>query len=97
MPEGPEIRRAADRIGKALVGKVIEDGQWPYPSLEHAKELILGHEVLNVTSRAKAMLIRFSLLRLTNATQFPSGEKAAASVLAVPSRRRASRSSRLRT
>jgi endonuclease-8 len=60
MPEGPEIRRAADRIGKALVGKVIEDGQWPYPSLEHAKELILGHEVLSVTSRAKAMLIRFS-------------------------------------
>ena len=24
MPEGPEIRRAADRIGKALVGKVVE-------------------------------------------------------------------------
>ncbi|RJU97995.1 MAG: endonuclease VIII [Candidatus Poseidoniales archaeon] len=60
MPEGPEIRRAADRIGKALVGKVVLDGQWPFPSLNQADELILGHEVLSVTSRAKAMLIRFS-------------------------------------
>ena len=60
MPEGPEIRRAADRIGKALVGKVVLDGHWPFPSLNQADELILGHEVLSVTSRAKAMLIRFS-------------------------------------
>jgi len=60
VPEGPEIRRAADRIGKALVGKIIEEGQWPYPALSNAEDLILGHEVLSVTSRAKAMLIRFS-------------------------------------
>ena len=60
MPEGPEIRRAADKIGKALVGKVIEDGEWPFPTLTQAQDLILGHEVLSVTSRAKAMLIRFS-------------------------------------
>jgi len=60
MPEGPEIRLAADKIGKALVGKVIEDGEWPFPSLAQAGSLILGHEVLSVTSRAKAMLIRFS-------------------------------------
>ena len=60
MPEGPEIRRAADRIGKALVGKIIEGGNWPFPSLQQADSLILGHEVLSVTSRAKAMLIRFS-------------------------------------
>lgn len=60
MPEGPEIRRAADRIGKALVGKIVEDGQWPFRTLTNADDLILGHEVLSVTSRAKAMLIRFS-------------------------------------
>ena len=60
MPEGPEIRRAADRIGKALVGKIVESGSWPFPSLQQADSLILGHEVLSVTSRAKAMLIRFS-------------------------------------
>jgi len=60
MPEGPEIKRAADRIAKALVGKVIDDGRWPFPGLSQATDLILGHEVLSVTSRAKAMLIRFS-------------------------------------
>lgn len=60
MPEGPEIRRAADRISKALVGKVIQDGQWPFHTLHQAQDFILGHEVLSVTSRAKAMLIRFS-------------------------------------
>ena len=60
MPEGPEIRRAADRIGKALVGKIVDDGEWPFQTLHQANELILGHEVLSVTSRAKAMLIRFS-------------------------------------
>ena len=60
MPEGPEIRRAADRIGKALIGKTIQSGQWPYPSLVDRTDLIEGHEVLSVTSRGKAMLIRFS-------------------------------------
>lgn len=60
VPEGPEIRRAADRIGKALVGNIIEEGSWPFHTLNEATDLILGHEVLSVTSRAKAMLIRFS-------------------------------------
>lgn len=60
MPEGPEIRRAADRIGKALVGKTIQAGQWPYHTLEGRRGLIEGHDVLSVTSRGKAMLIRFS-------------------------------------
>ena len=60
MPEGPEIRRAADRIGKALIGKTIQSGQWPYPTLIDQSDLIEGHEVLSVTSRGKAMLIRFS-------------------------------------
>ena len=60
MPEGPEIRRAADRIGKALVGNIISSGQWPYPTLAGRTHLIEGHEVLSVTSRGKAMLIRFS-------------------------------------
>ena len=59
MPEGPEIRRAADRIGKALIGKEIIGGNWPYPSLADRTHLIEGHHVVNVTSRGKAMLIRF--------------------------------------
>ena len=55
MPEGPEIRRAADRIGKALVGKEIIGGNWPYPSLADRTHLIEGHHVVRVKSRCKAM------------------------------------------
>ena len=59
MPEGPEIRRAADRIGKALTGKEIVAGNWPYGSLVDRTHLIEGQHVIDVTSRGKAMLIRF--------------------------------------
>lgn len=60
MPEGPEIRRAADRIGKAMIGKIIEDGQWPFPTISDKTHLLRGQEVLDVTSRGKAMLIRLA-------------------------------------
>ena len=30
MPEGPEIKRAADRISKALIGKEIISGELNY-------------------------------------------------------------------
>ena len=59
MPEGPEIRRAADRIGKALIGKEILSGNWPYAALVDRSHLIKGQHVIDVTSRGKAMLIRF--------------------------------------
>jgi len=58
VPEGPEIRRAADRIGKALVGRTVIDGQWPFPTLSDKAHLLLNHEVIEVTSKGKAMLIR---------------------------------------
>ena len=58
MPEGPEIRRAADRIGKALVGRTVVDGRWPFPTLSDKTHLLLNQEVLEVTSKGKAMLIR---------------------------------------
>lgn len=60
MPEGPEIRRAADRIGKAMIGKIILDGRWPFPTISDKSHLIKGQEVVDVTSRGKAMLIRLS-------------------------------------
>ena len=58
MPEGPEIRRAADRIGKALVGRTVVDGRWPFPTLSDKTHLLLNQEVIEVTSKGKAMLIR---------------------------------------
>ena len=59
MPEGPEIRRAADRIGKALIGRRIESAKLPYATFLGREHLIDGQTVVEVTSRAKAMLIRF--------------------------------------
>ena len=44
------VKRSLERRSREVV----------FPSLQQADSLILGHEVLSVTSRAKAMLIRFS-------------------------------------
>ena len=59
MPEGPEIRRAADRLGKALIGKKIEQCRLPYGTFTGREHLIEEQMVIDVTSQAKAMLIRF--------------------------------------
>ncbi|DAC30757.1 MAG TPA: endonuclease VIII, partial [Candidatus Poseidoniaceae archaeon] len=59
MPEGPEIRRAADRIGKALIGQTLQSVNLPYVTFLGREHLIEGQTVVDVTSRAKAMLIRF--------------------------------------
>ena len=59
MPEGPEIRRAADRLGKALIGRRIENCNLPYTTFIGREHLIRDQIVIDVTSQAKAMLIRF--------------------------------------
>jgi endonuclease-8 len=59
MPEGPEIRRAADKLGKALIGKRIEHSNLPYATFSGREHLIQDQVVIDVTSQAKAMLIRF--------------------------------------
>jgi len=59
MPEGPEIRRAADRIAKALVGREIEDSYFAFPELEQFEECLIGSTVRAVETRGKAMLTRF--------------------------------------
>ena len=59
MPEGPEIRRAADRIAEVLVGREITRVRFGLPGLRrHAKSLV-GHRVLEVETRGKAMLTHF--------------------------------------
>ena len=59
MPEGPEIRRAADRISKRIVGQDLESIQFHYAPLMEYQEIIGGSQVESVTTRGKAMLIRF--------------------------------------
>jgi endonuclease-8 len=59
MPEGPEIRRAADQLRRALGGFAIKSVELHHPNLRE-KDFFLGHRVLEVTTRGKAMLIRLS-------------------------------------
>ncbi len=59
MPEGPEIRLAADRIAKALVGKAMDDVELVPPALRPQQKLLLGATVTAIDTRGKAMLTRF--------------------------------------
>lgn len=59
MPEGPEIRRAADRVARALVGHVVVDASLHLPELERQGSRLAGRTVTAVDTRGKAMLTRF--------------------------------------
>ncbi|MFN2408721.1 MAG: endonuclease VIII [Halomonas sp.] len=60
MPEGPEIRRAADRIERQIGGRVIDDVWFAFPELAEQAASLIGMRVLRVDTRGKAMLIRFA-------------------------------------
>ncbi|MGF1465022.1 MAG: endonuclease VIII [Sandaracinaceae bacterium] len=59
MPEGPEIRRVADRLTKALVGEVAEEVAFGLPRLEAYGAELAGTRVEDVESRGKALLTHF--------------------------------------
>ena len=59
MPEGPEIRLAADRVAKVLVGQHVEDVFFALPELKRKRRRIVGSSVTAVDTRGKAMLTRF--------------------------------------
>jgi endonuclease-8 len=59
MPEGPEIRLAADRIAKVLEGKVVEAAEFAFPELKQFESRLRGRVVHRVDTRGKAMLTRF--------------------------------------
>lgn len=59
MPEGPEIRRAADRIEQTLRGETLKAVELHVAGLgDHARTLV-GGAVTAVDTRGKAMLTRF--------------------------------------
>ena len=60
MPEGPEIKRAADRIGKVLVGKEIIESNFYYERIKKREEMVKNKNIKEITTRGKAMLIRFN-------------------------------------
>jgi endonuclease-8 len=59
MPEGPEIRRAADAVGDVLAGEIIETVRFGLPRLRHFSRTLRGHRVSAVETRGKAMLTHF--------------------------------------
>ena len=59
MPEGPEIRRAADRINKVLVGSEITESNFYYDPIKDKAKIIKNKNIVKVTSQGKALLIRF--------------------------------------
>lgn len=59
MPEGPEIRREADRIGAVLVGRRLVEVGFGLPRLRRYESLLSGCVVDAVDSRGKALLTRF--------------------------------------
>jgi endonuclease-8 len=59
VPEGPEIRRAADRIAKVLVGERIEQASFAFEDLRPFEQSLEGSRVKSVDTRGKAMLTRF--------------------------------------
>lgn len=59
MPEGPEIRLAADRIADILVGNTISAARLTPPRLRRFGSQLLGARVDAVDTRGKAMLTRF--------------------------------------
>jgi endonuclease-8 len=61
MPEGPEIRRAADRIAAVLTGRRLEDVWFGLPRLERFADELVGCRVDRVDTHGKALLIRFDL------------------------------------
>lgn len=59
MPEGPEIRRIADRLGRVLVDRPIEDIWFAFDRLKPFEARLQGQRVISVDSWGKALLTRF--------------------------------------
>jgi endonuclease-8 len=59
MPEGPEIRRAADRVANAIAGRVADEVFFAFEELKGFESALAGRRVDEVTTRGKAMLTRF--------------------------------------
>jgi len=59
MPEGPEIRLAADKVARVLVDREVEAVIFGLPRLRRFEKKLSGNTVTAVDTRGKAMLTRF--------------------------------------
>ncbi len=60
MPEGPEIRLAADAIAGAIAGKPVQEIRFAFERLQPYETLLTGVTITAVTSRGKALLTQFA-------------------------------------
>ncbi|MGM3174825.1 endonuclease VIII [Dickeya lacustris] len=60
MPEGPEIRRAADSLAAAVAGKTLTAVWFAFPALKDYEAMLVGTQVERISSRGKALLTWFS-------------------------------------
>lgn len=59
MPEGPEIRRAADRLAEAVAGEPLVHAEFAFPDLKRFEAGLMGRRIESITPRGKALLTRF--------------------------------------
>ncbi len=59
MPEGPEIRRAADDIAKILEGETVATVRFGQPRLRHYAKQLRDQNVVKIETRGKALLTHF--------------------------------------
>ena len=59
MPEGPEIRRAADRLATAVVGEPLVRAWFAFPELKHYQRGLKGRCIKAIAPHGKALLTRF--------------------------------------
>jgi len=59
MPEGPEIRIAADMIAAVLVNRVATEVKFSFAHLRRYQKYLNGQRILRVQSRGKAILVCF--------------------------------------
>lgn len=59
MPEGPEIRRAADRLAEAVVGAPLRSAWFAFPALKPYEAGLIGRRIEAIVPHGKALLTRF--------------------------------------
>lgn len=60
MPEGPEIRRAADSLEAAIKGKPLTEVWFAFEQLKPFESQLVGQSVTHIETRGKALLTHFS-------------------------------------
>ena len=59
MPEGPEIRRAADQLAASVVGQPLTAAWFHFPELKRYQRELVGRRITAIVPHGKALLTHF--------------------------------------